>query len=560
MRVIIALVAAGLLLIPSALPAQPGVPPGGPPPVEQVASSGVFAVDAATPQHPGWGVRPSAAARAGVRWVRITADWSALEPARGQYDWAGLDATVREAVASGEHVLIVLQNTPRWAALTPDTPPSVWSHQPPRQPADWTAFVTAAASRYRDRVAAWQIEPSLDLSTFRGTALDYQEMLHAARRAVRRENPQALIVAASPPGLDLAYTKAMLSHAGADFDALMLYPKGRTPEDLLEALGVIRSRILTDARHQFWLSALPQWGAQPQMAIAALAGGMSREFWPALDPALTDAIRVMGGARFVGPINRGPGVFAFVFSNGSAPFVALWSSGATRSVPLATTGSPALVNASGGAVAPGSGGGATDVAVGADPVFVSNPAQSVVEEAAQTAAQGVFVPPRDADHDFSKAESVAATLGATNVERGLYNQRLRKLQAGCVVPVTVDGTEAVRTNQATDAVYVYFDVDHSFVYFADGRYDVVISAVVHRASAPRRVGFNIFYDSMSGYKFTPWQWVDAGSGWVTYTIRLPDASFSSAWGWDFALNGAGDKKEDLVVSAVTVTKARTGNP
>ncbi len=566
-RMAVWLIAAALLgLMPAVLRAQPGAPPDGTPPAAPASppaagefGSGAFGVDLATPEHPaGSAARPSTVALIGAGWVRIIADWSVLEPARGRYAWVGLDAEIREATASGERVLVLLENTPRWAALTPDTPPSVWSHQPPRQVADWTAFVTAVASRYRGKVAAWQVEPSIEFPTFRGTGLDYEQMLYAASAAVRRAHPRALVVAASPAGLDLAYMKTLLARSGRDVDAIMLYPRGRTPEDLLEAIAVIRARILTDGRHELWLSALPEWGAEPQMIIAALAGGVSRQFWPRLDPMLTTAIRLVGGARLVGPLNRGPGVFAFVFSNGATPLAALWSTGAARSVPLATTGAPALFTASGQVASPGPGGDQAAVPVGADPVFVSNPARSVVDEADQTARQGGFAVPRPPDRDFSKVESVSAALGATNVEHGLYNQRLRTLGGGGVIPVSVEGAEAVRSDASRNVDYVYFDVDHSFAFFDDGRYDLLITVEVHRASAAQLVGFNLYYDSMSGYRFTPWQWVEAGSGWATYTVRLRDADFSSTWGWDFALNAAGDKKENLVVRSVTVTKGPAG--
>jgi len=107
-------------------------------------------------------------------------------------------------------------------------------------------------------------------------------------------------------------------------------------------------------------------------------------------------------------------------------------------------------------------------------------------------------------------------------------------------------------------VYVYFNVDDTFAYFVDGRYDLVVTLQVHRASAAQRVGFNLMYDSMTGYRFSPWQWVDAGDGWATYTVRLTDAAFAKTWGWDFAVNAAGDQKEPLVVRSVSVARLPPG--
>lgn len=198
------------------------------------------------------------------------------------------------------------------------------------------------------------------------------------------------------------------------------------------------------------------------------------------------------------------------------------------------------------------------VQVGPEPVFVTTPAASVLDEAAKGLAAAPVRVPRDPSRDFTNAGSVSATLGTANVERGLYNQKLRTLPSGGVLPVTVDGVDAVRTDQMKDAVYVYFTIDDSYAYFVDGRYDYLITVEAHRAGGPQRVGFNIMYDSMSGYRFSPWQWVDEGDGWAKYTIRISDASFSKTWGWDFAVNGAADKKENLVVRSVTVTRIPSG--
>jgi len=536
---IVACVAVALVLpsVTPAHPAQPAVSPAG----------DTFGVDLVPPQ------TPSALPLAGVSWVRIAADWSVLEPSLGHFAWGPLDTEVRQAADAKLRIVLLLEHTPQWAALTPNSPAGVWSHQPPKRDVDWIAFVRAIASRYRGRVAAWQVEPSLDLVDFRGTTPDYLAMLRTVRVEAKRADPRAAVIAASPGGFDLPYVKAMLAREGAEFDVLMLYPRGRTAAQALEALTTIRARIRTDAHHQLWLSAAPDGGTPVQLAAVALAGGVARGFWPALDPAVATAVRYLAGARFVGPLDRGPGVAAFVFEKGGAPVIVGWTVGGTQPVAIATTGAPVLVGPTGlPAAAPAA--AAAPVLLGTDPVIVVNPDPSMVQEAGRTATRGPWTIPADAAHDFSKVDTVSAELGAANVEHGLYNQRLRSLPSGGVVPLTADGVSAVRTDVNSDAVYVYFGMDDSFAYFDDGRDRYVISVQVHKAGAPQRVGFNLLYDSMSGYRFTPWQWVDAGDGWATYTFEIADAAFAKTWGWDFAVNGAGDHAEPLVVRAVTVQR------
>jgi hypothetical protein len=75
------------------------------------------------------------------------------------------------------------------------------------------------------------------------------------------------------------------------------------------------------------------------------------------------------------------------------------------------------------------------------------------------------------------------------------------------------------------------------------------------ARAARQIGFNLLYDSNAGYRFTPWLWVDVHEGWVTHTIRLADATMANTWGWDFAINTAGNRSDDLIVRSVTVRRA-----
>lgn len=500
---------------------------------------------------------------AGIGWAVASADWSRIEPAPGRFRWSPLDSRVREVAKRGLRVVVMMAGTPRWAALTPQAPPEVWRHQPPRSIGAWASFVAALVSRYRSRISAWLVEPSLDLADFRGTTADYLQMLRVVRGTVREKDPGALVVAAAPPGLDLPYLGMLARRAGSEFDAVLLWPKDRTPEDVLEALSVIRARGILGTTHQLWLAtsspANPLPSPEPvRMTVAALAGGARVVLWPAgegiREPSRAALLRTLSDLRFVGVLTRGPGVVAVVFAGHDGPLAALWSTQGPLEVPLGEASTLSAVTADGQPVRVSGSGGTSRIPVDARPILVRGLPPEVVEEARQTAQRGPFHVPRDPSHDFSQASQVSATLGATNVEQGLYNQRFRTLPPGRVVPITVDGTEAVRTDQSRDAVYVYFDVDHTFAYFVNGSYDLLVTVVVHRARAPHRVGFDLLYDSMSGYRFTPWQWVDAGDGWASYTIRLTDAAFCSTWGWDFAINGAGNRVEELVVRSVTVQK------
>jgi polysaccharide biosynthesis protein PslG len=51
----------------------------------------------------------------GLKWVRVDADWSWLQPTQSTFDWAPLDQEVNSIEAAGMSVDLVIDDTPTWA-------------------------------------------------------------------------------------------------------------------------------------------------------------------------------------------------------------------------------------------------------------------------------------------------------------------------------------------------------------------------------------------------------------------------------------------------------------
>jgi hypothetical protein len=546
------LAAASVLLL--ALPAAPsrGAPVAAlPVPVGYVAASGAdFA----------------AMRRSGARAVRLLADWSAIEPDRGVFQWAALDRAVTAAARAGLTVTLVLAFTPRWASLATGAElddPAIWSRQPPAPGhlADWQHFVDRAARRYRGRVREWQVWTVLTLPIWRGTAREYFALVTAARTATKAVDPQSRIILATPAGADLIAVRRAVREIPDAFDAVSLSPKNLAPEALLRPLGTLRDRVLEGRRKGLRLEWDPRaaggraaWGVHiAKVLTVAAAFGVERVDLvvdpPLASPVLEAVAAATGGASFTGYLSQGRAL-AFVFGR-TAPSAIVWSAEGETAVAFEGEGLSVSTLAGAPVAATGSG-GRTAVAVGSEPLIVRG-LPAVVAEAAAAALTADPAPVFPGARDYSRAAVVTARLGRVNVEDGLYNMPFRT-RAGAVEPVEVAGAEAVRTNAAREIVYVYFDIDDSFIYYVDGRYAVEITVEVLGAAAPEQVGFNIFYDSMTDLRFTRRQIVEAKEGWVTYTIRLLDAAFANTWGWDFAINAAGNRVEDLTVRTVTVRK------
>ncbi|MDR7593066.1 MAG: hypothetical protein QN132_08735, partial [Armatimonadota bacterium] len=168
-----------------------------------------------------------------------------------------------------------------------------------------------------------------------------------------------------------------------------------------------------------------------------------------------------------------------------------------------------------------------------------------------------LLPPPAGGRDYSAAGEVRIRLGPRPVEEGLLLVPPRRPETA-LEPVEVLGEAALRTNGRREAVFLYLDVDDTFLFFNDGHFVVEVTVEVLGARRDRTVGFNLLYDSDSGYRFTPWQWVEARDGWVAYTLRLTDAAFANTAGWDLAVNGGGNRMEELTLRSVVVRKVPGG--
>ncbi len=101
----------------------------------------------------------SAMRAAGARWVVTVLSWAAVEPQRGQRNWAAFDEKVRNAQAAGMRVFVLFHDNPPWAAPYPDGP--VTDTQ------DLVNFLAAAAERYNgDGVDDAPGSPRVDVWSF----------------------------------------------------------------------------------------------------------------------------------------------------------------------------------------------------------------------------------------------------------------------------------------------------------------------------------------------------------------------------------------------------------
>jgi hypothetical protein len=174
----------------------------------------------------------------GFHWIKQGIGWRDVELTKGKFDWSVADKVIDKVMDYRELRLILrVDHQPNWARA------GCSMQGPPENLQDYADFLTALATRYKGKIAAYQIwnEPNL-AREWCDEAPDparYAEMLRVAYQAIKQADPRALVISAglSPTGTtppeampDDAYLEALYTAMNDDsaghFDILGLHAPG----------------------------------------------------------------------------------------------------------------------------------------------------------------------------------------------------------------------------------------------------------------------------------------------------------------------------------------------
>lgn len=132
--------------------------------------------------------------RSGVKLLRISFGWDAIESEQDQYDWLFWDEFVRMAVDEyGITLIPYVCYTPLWNA-TSQEPMEFW-RSPPQDYEEFGEFMEDLVNRYKDRIKVWELWNEPDIEWFwLGEQDQFAQLLRAGSEAVRRADPEATIV------------------------------------------------------------------------------------------------------------------------------------------------------------------------------------------------------------------------------------------------------------------------------------------------------------------------------------------------------------------------------
>ena len=564
---------------------------------------------AAPPHDCPWGVSASASsarnhaewfprmAEAGVRWVRLFPEWSALEPVRGQWKWEAADNLVSSARQHGLTLNGVLMGSPpgskRIHAFPVDDLPG------------WSNFVARAATRYAGVIPHWEVwnEGNGGFNDGHHLAEDYARLVATAHDALRPADPAArlgLSVASFDPAY-LHHTALALARQGRPgaFDTVCIHPyeiAGGLGDLGAELPFLWMSTLLRQALPapapgkappEIWITefgrrllAAPRSEEEEQavagdlikLHVMALAQGITRmEWFEARDPAGEESgfglLDRQGRARpayeayqalvqHLGATPRCLGwldeehSYVFVFEGKTEPVVVAWARqevvhhylfNAKLSI---DAGDPnATMHTSrdlwGKAIHfPAAG----LLIITEAPWIGTGLSPSALARARANAGK-----PFPWGGNFADAVSVSLDPGGVRPDAGIYQVATK--QTPTVIFHDLSTGILARGDQA-----VSFHAHPSFTPFSRREYYVRVTV---RRISPGNVGMNLFYEYADARGRTPyrntgtWFGLGPGYGWQTHTWKLTDACFAKMWGYDFSLRP--EQSQPFVIGEVEVS-------
>ncbi len=131
----------------------------------------------------------------GVKFMRISFGWDAIEVEKDKFDWLFWDDFVKMAVDDYQITLIpYVCYTPQWISTGKTDTMFFWNY-PPEDYERFGVFMKQLVTRFKDRIKTWELWNEPDISIYwKGTVGDFARFTKIGARAVREADPDAKVV------------------------------------------------------------------------------------------------------------------------------------------------------------------------------------------------------------------------------------------------------------------------------------------------------------------------------------------------------------------------------
>jgi hypothetical protein len=280
--------------------------------------------------------------KGGVKEMRVSLIWGAIQPTHGAHNWSEFDPVVERAAKSGIELLPFVVGAPSWAVPSANVPGTGGAKAPARLPVTgtaataWSSFLKAAVARYGpggtywsenplvpDKpINFWQIwnEPNFKYFVAKPNPTEYGKLVKASSAAIKSVDPSAQVILAGlfakPAGARYLKGKKVIHATSRNyfgsyfleqmyktnpgiksrFQGVALHPYvaryRQLPAEIEELRGVMKRA--GDAAKGLWITELG-WSSEPPQGpsnvFAVGAAGQARELKGAFTLMKADAAK-----------------------------------------------------------------------------------------------------------------------------------------------------------------------------------------------------------------------------------------------------------------------------
>ena len=163
----------------------------------------------------------------GTRWGRNDIWWGEVEKKKGEYSWKKADSVFNCYKRNNIEMLAIICYSTDW--LDGEAPST---DEERRAFAD---YARALVKRYGDQVKYWEVWNEPNISHFwqpRSDPEEYAKLLKVTYKAIKKEDPEAVVIGAVTSGTDLKFIRKILHHGAADYmDAISVHPYQKQAPD-----------------------------------------------------------------------------------------------------------------------------------------------------------------------------------------------------------------------------------------------------------------------------------------------------------------------------------------
>ena len=179
-------------------------------------------------------ITAQAASELGLKWARVSVDWSSVEDNNGNFHWAILDETIAQLNDKKIEIYLCLHGGHREHT----------SFKPPvteEELAAWEVFARKIIERYKDQVDYWEIWNEGNSVWFWGNdpdASEYMQLVQHTSKLINELDPGSKIIGGNLARLDLPFAEELFELGIADYiDVFTFHPYGHYPEAIVKKIS-----------------------------------------------------------------------------------------------------------------------------------------------------------------------------------------------------------------------------------------------------------------------------------------------------------------------------------